>query len=309
MLKENTTDIVHQIYEAAFDPTVWRQIFSKKEYTAFPPGNDERRYLSLKEVFLKLGVKEQILSQQSISDILSATEMKFDPTEVSAACQRFNNPELSMHIQQSLQFYLIVHKMQRYINELETLLNMNDRGIVIIDGNKKIICSNVFTERLFLKGIISRNQGVLYFSSGTNRKLDTCMAGASSDKNVHIQDSFLILDADNNSYAVRVKKIDVLSNVAADINKWMVTILPMSNIVSIPDEEIKRFCSLFAITEAEEIVVSAIIKSIPLHKVAENSNKKDDTVRKQLKSAMNKVGVSSQKQLIQLIERFSYSGV
>ncbi len=303
----NSDKFVMKIYEAAFDPSLWRIIFLNNDNQVPLNVVDTKSRVSLEDIFRRLGVSEHILAQLPPGNIFIDADIEV----ASSTGQAFDFSKFSSHIQRSLQFFIRIQGMKQYTCELEALMNLDDRAVIILDERKRIKYANRYSEILFHRGLINRNQDCLYFSTANNKKFDTCisLSGLTREQHRPDQDSFLIYDADNDSYAVRVRKITTENSSSYLPQDWVVTILPFSNLVTVADDEISRFCSLFGITDAEEKAVAAIVKSIPLHTVAENSNKKGDTVRKQLKSAMNKAHVSSQKQLIQLIERFSYTAV
>lgn len=67
---------------------------------------------------------------------------------------------------------------------------------------------------------------------------------------------------------------------------------------------VREICKLFEITEAETFVVFCILHNRDLRQFAEERGIKLDTAQKQLKSAMKKLGVASQKQCVQKFERY-----
>lgn len=72
------------------------------------------------------------------------------------------------------------------------------------------------------------------------------------------------------------------------------------------EEEIRRFAALFSLTPAETRVVGALAAGRPLDEFAAGSAIQPDTARKQLKSALAKVGCRSQKDLVRMVERFCF---
>ncbi len=303
----DSNKIVNQICESTLKRTLLKHILISNANNNCQSSIDNHLHTTIKELFSKLEGGRKILSQLPVNEISPNSAIQTDLEALNSNYQGDSVTTVSAPIHESMHIQLTILQMKQYCCELESLLDLKDRGVIVIDAQKNIIYSNKYTENLCVKGLITRSQEILHFSSGGNRKLEACMLG--SEIKGLVQDSFLIFDPDNNSYAVRVKKIELSSDLLESAKKWVVTILPLSEMVLVPEEEIKKFCSLFGITDAEEKAVSAIVKSIPLNEVALSCNKKGDTVRKQLKSAMNKAGVSSQKQLIQLIERFSFSAI
>ncbi len=83
-------------------------------------------------------------------------------------------------------------------------------------------------------------------------------------------------------------------------------ITPLSLSLVIGELEIARFGQLFGITPAECAVIAAVAAGKSLDQHASDNGIAVDTARKQLKAAMGKSGVSSQKALIARLERFCF---
>ncbi|EEA93330.1 hypothetical protein PJE062_3730 [Pseudovibrio sp. JE062] len=67
---------------------------------------------------------------------------------------------------------------------------------------------------------------------------------------------------------------------------------------------IEKLSDVFRLSKAESHVISAVLSSKSLQDYAQDRSVRLDTVRKQLKSALYKMGINSQKQLFQLYEVF-----
>ncbi|MES0879524.1 helix-turn-helix transcriptional regulator [Roseibium sp. SCP14] len=70
------------------------------------------------------------------------------------------------------------------------------------------------------------------------------------------------------------------------------------------EQTIERMKQFFQLSESETRVISASLSMTSLAQFSSARNIQEDTARKQLKSAMRKIGVQSQKQLFQLHEQF-----
>ncbi|WNZ53811.1 hypothetical protein QT397_00075 (plasmid) [Microbulbifer sp. MKSA007] len=67
---------------------------------------------------------------------------------------------------------------------------------------------------------------------------------------------------------------------------------------------IEKLTDVFRLSKAESHVISAVLSNTSLQDYAQDRSVRLDTVRKQLKSALYKMGINSQKQLFQLYEVF-----
>lgn len=65
-----------------------------------------------------------------------------------------------------------------------------------------------------------------------------------------------------------------------------------------------RISQFFGLSGSESAAIAAVIALQPLSEYSRVKGVQQDTVRKQLKSAMTKMAVNSQKQLFQVYERF-----
>lgn len=75
-----------------------------------------------------------------------------------------------------------------------------------------------------------------------------------------------------------------------------------------PFGDVEVFAQFYSLSEAEIHVLYAVLNQQSLKDLAEKRGVNLDTVRKQLKSAMAKVDVASQKELFQMFERFRILG-
>ncbi len=83
-------------------------------------------------------------------------------------------------------------------------------------------------------------------------------------------------------------------------------IMVFSEALEISTKTLERLGSLFNLSQSESGVISAVINLQSLGEYAKQKGVREDTVRKQLKSSMSKLGVNSQKQIIQIYERFRF---
>jgi PAS domain-containing protein len=116
-----------------------------------------------------------------------------------------------------------------------------------------------------------------------------------------------LLDKKSNStYAVQVfnplpRFIDGRLEPARWVTYKIVQLNPQDVLSSRTLERITQF---YGLSVGESATIAAVIAMEPLAEFSRSKGVQQDTVRKQLKAAMTKMGVNSQKQLFQLYERF-----
>lgn len=83
-----------------------------------------------------------------------------------------------------------------------------------------------------------------------------------------------------------------------------ISIVELNIPARIPFEEVLAFCSGYGATRAEAMAVHASLNSVSLTSFAEARNIRLDTARQQLKSALAKMELDSQKRLFRAFERY-----
>ncbi|WP_420411149.1 helix-turn-helix transcriptional regulator [Roseibium sp.] len=101
-------------------------------------------------------------------------------------------------------------------------------------------------------------------------------------------------------YFLKLKNISPLAGLA----ERKLLIIKVLERDKIPDlEAVTQFGNNYRLSDAQISVVHAVLCNIPLSKLADMRGVKLDTVRKQLKAAMEKLGVRSQKEMAVLFEQ------
>lgn len=106
-------------------------------------------------------------------------------------------------------------------------------------------------------------------------------------------------------YLVTIRSIRPLSDdVAGGLGQRDVILIRTLDRAGKPDlQAVSGFGRNFRLSDAQIAVVHAVLCNIPLSELAETRGVKLDTIRKQLKLAMEKLDVRSQKELVMLFER------
>ncbi|MFY0613223.1 MAG: helix-turn-helix transcriptional regulator [Hyphomicrobiaceae bacterium] len=225
-----------------------------------------------------------------------------------------NFENLLPHVRKSVRMHLTLLDMEARSASLESIWNLSKSAVLFLNDNWKVSFCNEAAIRLTDLGLLSIANDDLRFSARADQvSFRRCCLQLQS---AHLEtpgfvDSLLATDSAFNQYGVRLFQLPgerPYMNYQHSAATYMVTIVPLSSPDQVSRRDLTRFCALFKITDAEQDVVLALLNSIPLQSLAEQHGKKIDTVRKQLRSVMLKTGVQSQKQLVQLVERFTFLG-
>ena len=216
------------------------------------------------------------------------------------------------HVRKSVRMRLTLLDLEARGASLERLWDLSKNAILFVDDNWKVSFCNIAAHHLMAAGLFSITNNTLFFSNQLDqKKLRHC---SSSEQSLDMEtsgyfDSFLATNPRGDQYGVRLfllpQERPYLSFRETPAS-CMITIVPLSSPDQFTHRQLSRFCSLFMITNAEQEVVHAVLNLVSLQSLADERETKIDTVRKQLKSAMMKAGVRSQRQLIQLVERFTF---
>ena len=183
---------------------------------------------------------------------------------------------------------------------------------MLFNGNGKVCLINNFAEQLMSKNIFTVRCGQLHFKNRTAHKrfekaLDA-MLGPLQKLHQTVQDTFIVSDDAGYDYGIRLVRHlgDFREESYTECARALLLISPLNDPSKISPQEINRFGDLFALTDAEKRAVKIVADLSDITQFAKQIGLKPDSVRKQLKSAMAKIGVSSQKELIQRLERFCF---
>ena len=216
------------------------------------------------------------------------------------------------HIRKSLRLHLSMETIKTQTSSLADLWNYAGKGIVLFNGSGAVCFTNDLAEKLVAQNLICLHQQRLCFNDAqVNKRFQAALRdvlGKPSIWRERVQDSFLVTDEGGRDYGVRLVRhlgeLHEMNNVAGVRAILLITALHDARNYS--SKEIDCFGDLFGLTEAEKRVVKAVADLENLTEFALQIGLKPDSIRKQLKSAMAKTGVASQKELIRRLERFCF---
>lgn len=215
------------------------------------------------------------------------------------------------HISNSFQ---LLKKFQKYkwkTNGLSGLWDVKSEAVIFINNEGRVVFANQFAEHLIHEKLFSiRDHGIIFNNSSVNRKFQKSLMAICQNPIMKTSTHEVILTQDENQNDYGIRLVPYLGDISdlnlVATNLAMLVITPLSGIHSINPSDVHRFGQLYGLTEAEEQVVAAIAANIELSEFSKTKNIKIDTARKQLKSALFKTGLRSQKQLVRLIDRFCF---
>jgi len=216
------------------------------------------------------------------------------------------------HIRKALRLHQSIESTKSQSSGLADIFNYAGKGIVLFNGNGKVCLINNFAEQLMNKNIFTVRRGQIYFKNQSahkrfTRALDAVLAPLHKLHQT-AQDTFIVSNSAGYDYGIRlVRHLGDGSEVSyGECASALLLISPLNDPSNISQKEIDRFGDLFALTDAEKRAVKIVADLTDISQFARQIGLKPDSVRKQLKSAMAKIGVSSQKELIQRLERFCF---
>lgn len=181
-----------------------------------------------------------------------------------------------------------------------TALDCNPHSLLIYTDGQLSFINNAAT--------IIIERGFLYLDHETLRCRDPQSDGklqAAFIGRHHIVDtSFVAWDRDD-AYQIRIYDPSPTPRLgmALKVGNRIVSIRVRTKTEKYDVDRLSVLCERFSLTKAELLVLKGVLDNVPLRDLSQVRKVNVDTVRKQLKSAMAKLDVSSQKQLVQMFEQ------
>lgn len=269
---------------------------------------EKRQDTVYNEILAGNGMRNLALANLSSGHLLMgigiAPQNDADPFE---ADQLTRLARLLPHLRNALSFYTINIQLQLQRQMLADLFALDGKGIVVLDMNRRVLFANALAETQFSSGLISVRQGTITFRHRNSEMAWQRALQDLQDGEVTESASFMA----ENPETLGMTGVRVLS--AAPVLEqfpmftapaMLMLLTPINPGLAISPTEVARFGALFRLTPAECRVIEAISAGTGLDDHASQQGIRLDTARKQLKSAMAKCGVTSQKALISRLERF-----
>ena len=182
-------------------------------------------------------------------------------------------------------------------------LNILNNSVVLIKGGKICESNSAFRELT--------SEGFFYVSSERIRCADQTFDTALLELMVGIDPTaeiFVCNYKNRKSYVVRSHDPEptIFGKRVIGSGSLILSITELKTVENPPLFMVERFGRLYQLSQVESIVLHAVLTGLPLSTLASQRKVKIDTVHKQLKSAMRKIDVSSQKEIFRIFERYMY---
>ena len=221
---------------------------------------------------------------------------------------------LMPHIRKALRQHLELRDLKWQRGALSRIFDADCRSVFLIDRNAKIAFANRNANEITTELVTQRHGKLCFSDTNANAKLRHALGRLFLIETslASYQDTFIVTNpSDGTDYGVRVFRY------LGDIADWqrstgdfaVVTLIRLNNMPAPRAEDVRSFGDLYGLTEAEKNIVLALANAIGMAEYAQNKAIKIDTARKQLKSAMSKMHLRSQKDLIRVLERYCFLNV
>jgi DNA-binding CsgD family transcriptional regulator len=172
--------------------------------------------------------------------------------------------------------------------------------------NDELINTNLAAQNLIAGGFFAVRGGRLWCTSSIeNAKFQLILQ---QRDNPSASGSYQIRNLeDGSTYVIRHHELSCQADAkpGSGGGGWRAVTIVETNLSANPDlDEVRRFCGEFGVTEAEVQVLHSVFNFISLRELADRKGIRLDTAQQQLKSAMAKMDLNSQKRLFQAFERF-----
>ncbi|WP_152599680.1 helix-turn-helix transcriptional regulator [Hoeflea sp. BAL378] len=212
-------------------------------------------------------------------------------------------------LRHALRFSLANRELQVQRGALGDLWAHAGKAVLILNSDRGVIFANGRAEDCLRTGLMRVRNGRLRFADrASDALLQHWLGRLAACPGENFGEFLADHPASRAQFSVRLIAADpiVASLPVGQAAAVIVMLEPLSEALVIGPREIERFCRLFGVTAAEGRAVAAVVAGRPLEELAAENQIAKDTVRKQLKAAMMKCGVSSQKALISRLERFCF---
>ena len=212
-------------------------------------------------------------------------------------------------LRHAVRFYMANAELQMHRSALGDLWSQAAKGVVILDAQKKALFVNRAAEAMLDQGLLTQRRAQISFRERSSELAWQQALFRLSDGSPRRSAEFLAVNpATLEQFGVRLTTAEpvVTSFPVLKSPALVMLITPLSLTLVIGEQEVARFGQLFGITPAECAAVGAVAAGKSLDEHARDNGIAVDTARKQLKAAMGKCGVASQKALVARLERFCF---
>tara|TARA_R110002020_G_scaffold64495_1_gene171122 strand:- start:5328 stop:6446 length:1119 start_codon:yes stop_codon:yes gene_type:complete len=274
---------------------------------------DERSYVTREEA-AGSAIHQEFLPRQEIYNI-SGTNLTHDgcigwfglstrgPGHDFDDRQRAFLSSISGHVFRAMKLYRNRQDLVAERDLASQTLDLVNTGILILAGSQVLESNATFDRLLEDRFFLLRNDSLTCSDPVQAAKLQHHLAG---DRDHASQDCLVLRHPEAGvTYLVQCHALSSpLPGPQRRQTHQAVSILKL-DLDEQPDlEEVTAFCGSYGVSRAEAMVMRAVLASQHLSAFAEDRGIRLDTVQKQLKSAMRKTELNSQKKIFQAFERY-----
>ncbi|SHL60813.1 helix-turn-helix transcriptional regulator [Roseibium suaedae] len=262
------------------------------------------------DLMSRSGMRNQVISLLAADDIFGGFGVApardadpFSADQISRLSRQLTS------LKQAVRVYTTNRDLQLQRNSLGDLWSKSGKAVLLFDAFGQVLFANSMAEHFIRSGVLKqRHRQIGFADRAAQATWIELWARMRQDPAPRSLEFLATSNLSLEQIGVRLISAEpLLSKVASASTPALVMVLTvLSGETPITQQEVDRFCQLFGITQAESRVVCAVANGLSLAELAVERNVSNDTLRKQLKTAMAKCGVTSQKALISRLERFCF---
>lgn len=211
------------------------------------------------------------------------------------------------HLHQAYKILMTKAQLAQANSALGLALHAMDGPILVLQGST-VEFANAAAMQLFDEGFFHVKSGRLVcVNRSQSRRIAAFLSRPASPVDV----SIVVRDPDMDvSYFLRCRDVPDASMPASPelVFRRIVTVGRTSRLNTIDPTEIALFCRQYGLSPRETAVVTAVLGEVPLRDFADAERIALNTAQKQLKAALAKLDLPSQKALFRAYERFRLLG-
>ncbi|WP_068315366.1 hypothetical protein [Polycladidibacter hongkongensis] len=173
---------------------------------------------------------------------------------------------------------------------------------IIVFSSDEVLYKNTKAEKLLSKGILRVGRDGI---SCKDPDANSCLRLAQQSNQAQNCQPIL-LQNQNDGRQFLLKIIAPINTAGESKQACSAIIVEIGEEEEIDDEDVMQFGRLFQLTKSETLVLSAVLRLMPLKQYAEQQGIQLDTAHKQLKQVMQKLCVNNQKSIFRKFERYRF---
>lgn len=213
---------------------------------------------------------------------------------------------LAPHLQKALLINQKTHDIELEKNLLTDALNQINSPVLLVNKNGKVLFINTQAEKIIENqtGLIILNGHLIIRSSEENKNLQRLIINAAQQNSVHTlqQGGAMNYTVPTTQTSLSILVTPINANKAnIDIKSDEVALLLLNTNNQQPTLSIELINTLYSLTKAEARLTMLLCKGMTLNEISENLCLSKNTLKTQLRSCFNKIGVYRQADLVRVV--------